>query len=87
MAARKTIATKGIPMPQRWRDKIRVTALMNRLESNALGTLVNHKKEPITLNPGEVKSIDILLKKVLPDLSENKTELTGPVTVVINKPK
>lgn len=88
MAARKRSAVKGIPMPQRWRDKISVSIILDRLEKNALGTLVDiQSRKPVTMSTSQVKSAEILLKKILPDLSENKTELTGPVTVVINKPK
>lgn len=74
-------------MPQAWRDKIRVAQLLNHLEKNALGTLVDpNTKKAYRLDGGQVKSAEILLKKVLPDLTENKTELSGGLTINVNKP-
>lgn len=54
----------------RTREKIQTSQLINRLQSNALGEL---EKE---MSPGQVKSAEILLRKILPDVSA--TELTGP---------
>lgn len=49
------------------RAKIRTSQLINRLTANALGT--------VDLNPSQVRSIEILLKKTLPDLAA--IELSG----------
>ena len=48
------------------REKIRLTQLLNRLQDNALGDEV--------LSPSQVRSIEILLRKVVPDLSATKLE-------------
>lgn len=45
------------------RDKIQAVALAQRLEANAMGQL----EKP--LESSQVRSIEVLLKKVLPDLS------------------
>jgi hypothetical protein len=51
------------------REKIKTSQLLNRLQNNALGTL--------ELNSVQQRSIEILLRKVLPDLSQ--VEQTGDV--------
>jgi hypothetical protein len=56
MAARKT--TKGLP--QEYRDKIRTSMLINRLENYANGE--------IKMEPAQVTAALGLLKKTLPDL-------------------
>lgn len=52
------------------RGKIQTTQLINRLQNHALGT--------IEMSPTQVRAVEILLKKKLPDLvsAENKTEVT-----------
>lgn len=49
------------------RDKIQATQLINRLENHALGE--------VELSQTQIKAIEILLKKSLPDLSS--VELSG----------
>lgn len=49
------------------REKIQTSQLVNRLMANANGD--------IDMSPGQVRSAEILLKKVLPDLAS--VELTG----------
>lgn len=56
MAARKHLAHD-----QKTREKIRTSQLINRLEKSAFGE--------IELTPQQIKSIEILLKKALPDLA------------------
>lgn len=51
------------------RDKIQTTQLLNRLENHALGEL--------ELSQTQIKSIEILLRKTLPDLSAVTVEGTG----------
>lgn len=43
-----------------WRNKIKTSMLVNRLYDNALGK--------ITLSLSQIKSIEILLRKTIPDL-------------------
>lgn len=75
MAARKIHGAKAVlGGPSLWRQRIETTKLLNRLQGFAKGEL--------NLDSGQVKAIDILLRKVLPDLTENKTEHSGSVTVV-----
>ena len=61
MAARKNVANN-----QRARERIQTTQLINRLTNHALGKL--------KLEPTQVKSIEILLKKTLPDLAQMTIE-------------
>jgi hypothetical protein len=64
MAARRNPA-----QDQATREKIRTTQLLKRLEANSLGEL---DKE---LSPSQVRSIEILLRKTIPDLSN--VEVSG----------
>lgn len=56
MAARKQLFH-----PDDVKQKIRVSQLINRLHDHALGE--------VELSPTQVRSIEILLKKVIPDLA------------------
>lgn len=56
MAARRT-RTK---LDEAWRQKIQVSMLINRLHDNALGNIEMTKEQ--------IKSAEILLRKVAPDL-------------------
>lgn len=60
-------ARKNLTHDQRTREKIQTSQLVNRLMKDAKGE--------IELTSGQRKSIEILLKKSLPDLSS--VELTG----------
>ncbi len=60
---------KNLSHDTRTREKIQTSQLVNRLEANAFGT--------IELTAGQLKSIEILLKKTLPDLQA--IEHTGAV--------
>lgn len=53
------------------REKIKTSQLINRLQNHALGK--------VDLKNGQIKSIEILLRKTLPDLTA--TELKGGVSV------
>ena len=55
------MAQRGAWTPQKVRDRIRVSMLVNRLTKHVLG------KEEISAT--QLKAIEILLKKSLPDLS------------------
>lgn len=68
MAARKNPA-----IDQAHRERIQTTQLVNRLQKNGLGEL-----DP-ELSPSQVKSIEILLRKALPDLSA--VEHSGQITM------
>ncbi len=43
-----------------WRERIKVSMLINRLNDHAIGK--------IELTPSQIKSIEILLRKTIPDL-------------------
>jgi hypothetical protein len=53
------------------RKRIQAVQLINRLQGNAMGTLSPHHlaKGQIELTMGQIRSIEILLRKCLPDLS------------------
>jgi hypothetical protein len=77
MAAR----TRRIAIDDNTRAKIQATQLIKRLESHALGE--------IELTQTQVRSIEILLKKILPDLSAVEMDMQADVrqeTVVSDKP-
>ena len=58
------------------RARIQTTQLINRLQNHALGTEVND------LKPSQLRAIEILLKKSLPDLQS--TEITGDSDAPVN---
>lgn len=60
MAARKSIGTKAVPMPDAWRQKISISMLTNRLQ--------DHVKGECDLSQTQVAAARILLGKVAPDL-------------------
>lgn len=70
MAARKILTHD-----QRTREKIQTSQLINRLEAHAFGK--------VELNPTQVRAIEVLLKKTLPDLSaiEHKGDPDAPIQV------
>jgi hypothetical protein len=63
------MAQRGAWTPQKVRDRIRVSMLVNRLEKDALGKLKDHEGNPMILADGQRRSIEILLRKTLADLS------------------
>ena len=69
MAARKRRGTKDNPMQDEWKDKIRASAIINRLVGCINGE--------IELNPQQVKAADVVLKKIVPDLARSDTTITG----------
>lgn len=46
------------------RQAIKIKAIANRLESNALGTLTNPQGQPIEMTAGQLKASELLLKKL-----------------------
>ena len=56
------------------RQKIRTTQLINRLQDHALGE--------IEMSPTQVRSVEILLKKAVPDLQS--VDLTAQGNIGIN---
>jgi len=58
---------KSLSQSQKTRDKIKTSQLINRLIDHALGK--------IDLEQSQIKAIEILLKKTLPDLKQ--IEVTG----------
>ena len=71
MAARKT----RVSHDQKTREKIQTSQLVNRLTNHALGE--------IELTATQLRAIEILLKKTLPDLSsvELKGDQENPLSV------
>ena len=55
-------------LTDKWREKIRLSQIINRLDQCAVGE--------IEMTKNELKAADMLLKKLVPDLS--RTELSGP---------
>ncbi len=74
MAARKHKGTKDCAWPSNVRERIRTSMLVNRLTDHALGK--------VKMVPSQVKAIEILLRKTLPDLQSR--ELSGGLDVVMN---
>lgn len=62
------------------RAKIQTSQLINRLTDHALGN------NEIKLDPSQVRAIEVLLKKTLPDLSaiELSGDADSPVEIVTN---
>lgn len=61
-------ARKNLSHDQRTREKIKTSQLINRLTSFAEGK--------IELSPSQVRAIEVLLKKTIPDLAA--IQLSGP---------
>jgi len=51
------------------RLKIKTSQLVNRLQDFALDGVDPKTKEPITIDAGRLKAIEVLLRKSLPDLA------------------
>lgn len=62
MAARTRKGTATTGWPLEVRNRIQTSMLVNRLTDHALGK--------VELQPTQVKAIEILLKKTMPDLSQ-----------------
>lgn len=60
---------KNLTQTLKTREKIQTSQLINRLQNHALS------EEVTELKPSQLKAIEILLKKSLPDLQS--TEITG----------
>jgi hypothetical protein len=60
---------KNLKQTLKTREKIQTSQLINRLQNHALSEEINE------LKPSQLKAIEILLKKSLPDLQS--TEITG----------
>lgn len=75
MAAR----TKKIKLDDRWREKIGISQIINRLQ--------NHLNGKIDLSPTQIQAATILLKKVAPDLtqSELNANIKGQMTIQVVK--
>ena len=62
-------ARKNLTQTLKTREKIQTSQLINRLQNHALGEDLSE------LKPSQLRAIEILLKKSLPDLQS--TEITG----------
>lgn len=74
MAARKNKGTKETGWPANVRERIRTSMLVNRLTDHALGK--------VEMEATQVRAIEILLRKTLPDLQA--TELSGGLDVMVS---
>lgn len=74
MAARKNKGTKEHGWPANVRERIQTSMLVNRLTNHALGK--------VKMEPSQVRAIEILLRKTLPDLQA--TELSGGMEVMVS---
>lgn len=75
------MANNNVPgRNEAWKDRISTSMLTNRLKKHALGLL--------ELTPSQIKAIEILLKKLIPDLKavEHSGE-TKSTTIVIQEYK
>jgi hypothetical protein len=73
------MAQRGAWTPQKVRDRIRVSMLVKRLTDHAVGK--------VEMSPTQVKAVEVLLKKSLPDLAA--IELSGkedgaPIALTLN---
>jgi hypothetical protein len=76
MAAR----TRKIRHDEDTRLKIKVAQLINRLTAHASGE--------VELTPTQVRAIEILLRKALPDLSDMRLDVdSAPITFQFDLPK
>jgi len=82
MAARKRRGTKENPWPDDVREKIRSSMLVNRLVSYALNEDDPQGNE-VKLETGQVRAIEILLKKTLPDLQSTEINANVSATVTL----
>lgn len=64
MAAR----TRKVNPTREWKDQIQASMLMNRLRDHGLGK--------IDLSPAQVKSIEVILSKLVPSLSSVEQTIT-----------
>jgi hypothetical protein len=74
VAARKNKGTKEMGWPANVRERIQTSMLVNRLTNHALGK--------VKMTPSQVRAIEILLRKTLPDLQS--TELSGGLDVMVS---
>lgn len=61
--------------PDEVRQKIQTSQLINRLNSHAIGD--------VELSPTQVKAIEILLRKTMPDLSSVDSTVSGQVNTYV----
>jgi hypothetical protein len=73
--------TRKIAIDQASRDKIKTTQLINRLTGHALGTLRDPKtKKKVELTTSQVKAIEVLLAKTMPNLQSISGNLNHHIT-------
>lgn len=74
MAARKIKGTKDAPWPEIVRERIRAGMIEKCLMEHVLG-----KRD---MKPSQVQAGLGLFRKILPDLTENDTKVSGDITVI-----
>lgn len=62
MAAR----IRKVALTDSWKEQMRASALMNRLQSAAMGD--------VEMTPAQIQAAKIVLSKILPDLASTKLE-------------
>ena len=80
MTKKKEIDGRCAPRPQYVREKIKITQLINRLQSNAMGQL----NPPMTA--GEIKAAQHLVDKYLPSLSAVESQVKQETSFLIEAP-
>ena len=81
MAARKKRGV-GAGLDKEWRERIKASQLMNRLTDNALA-------DEEIMTAGQIRSAEILLRKVIPDLKQTEhvgqdgQPLTMPTAIIL----
>lgn len=65
------------------REKIKTTQLLKRLTFHALGQTDPSNNEKVELSSSQVKAIEILLKKTMPDLKQ--LEVTGEIAILTHE--
>lgn len=73
-------ARHDLKWSQEARDKIKTVQLVKRLNAHALSELDEQTGKPVVLERSQIKAIEILLRKTMPDLQS--IEGTLDVTVI-----
>jgi hypothetical protein len=76
MAREKNKLTTRAAENMRHKNAQRAAELLNRLMKNAEGTLKTFQGEPLEMSSSQIKSAEIALKKLLPDLQSVDSTVT-----------
>ena len=67
------------------RSKIRATLLIKRLENHVFARPSQDDFEDTSMSDSQVRAALGLLGKILPNISETKTEITGDMTLTLSE--